>query len=100
MDVEVFTYKAFSKRKSGSSEAVVLLFFPFQKIAHDAISNNLIKLRVYESNNSALGPEHFYRYLYKWTLLLLVFLNHPDGIQQEPAADNIKMQAFIPLERQ
>lgn len=28
------------------------------------------------------------------------WLNHPDGIQQEPAAENIKMQAFIPLERQ
>lgn len=28
------------------------------------------------------------------------WLNHPDGIQQEPAAGNIKMHAFIPLERQ
>lgn len=27
-------------------------------------------------------------------------LNHPDGMQQEPAVENIKMQAFIPLERQ
>lgn len=28
------------------------------------------------------------------------WLNHPDGIQQEPAAENMKMHAFIPLERQ
>lgn len=28
------------------------------------------------------------------------WLNHPDGIQQEPAAENMKMHAFSPLERQ
>lgn len=77
-----------------------MALFSFVTIAFDAINNNLIKFRL-----TALSwDQKSFVDMYKTELAAIGvsgrWLIHPDGIQQEPAAGNIKMQAFIPLERQ